>query len=194
MIREIVVTTLDAAGHPHAAPMGLILQPEAPPVLAPFRPSRTLDNLMARCSAVINHVDDVRIFAGCVCGRHDWPTRPSSVIEGAVLQAALSHAEAVVSAVDDDPVRPRFHLRIVHEETHAPFRGLNRAKAAVIEAAVLVSRLHMLPAERIDAEIAHLAVAVTKTAGPEELEAWGWLLDRIAAWRTDATARTESAA
>ena len=88
-----------------------------------------------------------------------------------------------MALVEDDPVRPRFHLELVREETHAPFRGLNRAKAAVVEAAVLASRLHMLPAGRIDAEMAHLAIAVGKTAGPEELEAWGWLQDHIAAWR-----------
>lgn len=186
MIQETVVTTLDAAGRPHVAPMGLTLTAGARPVLAPFRPSRTLDNLMARRRVVINYTDDVRVIAGCICGRHDWPTHPATAIEGAVLDAALAHAEAVVALVEDDPVRPRFHLDIVHEETRAPFRGLNRAKAAVVEAAVLVSRLHMLPAERVDAEMAHLAVAVGKTAGPEELEAWGWLQDHVAAWRARA--------
>ncbi|MGQ9366478.1 DUF447 domain-containing protein [Azospirillum sp. ST 5-10] len=183
MIREIVVVTLDPDGSPHAAPMGLIAAPGAAPVLAPFRPSRTLDNLMQRRQAVLNYTDDVRVFAGCVCGRKSWPTRPAARVAGGVLEGALAHAEAEVAAVEDDPVRPRFSLRIVHEETHAPFRGLNRAKAAVIEGAVLVSRLHLLPAARIDAEMEHLAVAVDKTADPEEREAWQWLVDHIAAWR-----------
>lgn len=188
MIQETVITTLDAAGRPHVAPMGLILEPGARPVLAPFRPSRTLDNLTARRCAVINYTDDVRVIAGCVCGRHDWPVRPATVIAGAVLDAALAHAEVVVAEVADDPVRPRFHLDIVHEATHAPFRGLNRAKAAVVEAAVLVSRLHLLPPDRVEADVAHLAVAVGKTAGPDELEAWGWLMERVAAWQRESAA------
>jgi hypothetical protein len=74
----------------------------------------------------------------------------------------------------------------VHEASHAPFRGFNRAQAAVIEAAVLVSRLHLLPPEKIDSELAYLAIAVGKTAGPAEQEAWGWLQERIAQHRARA--------
>lgn len=183
MIREVVVTTLSPEGTAHAAPMGMILPADGGMVLAPFRPSRTLDNLLAARVAVINYTDDVRVFAGCVCGRKDWPTRPATVVPGAVLTAALAHAEVRVTAVEDDPVRVRFHLEPVHEATHAPFRGLNRAKAAVIEGAVLISRLHLLPLARIEAEMAQLSIAVTKTAGPEEAEAWGWLTARVEAWK-----------
>ena len=61
--------------------------------------------------------------------------------------------------------------------------GLNRAKAAVLEAAVLVSRLHMLSDEKIDSEIAYLQIAIDKTAGEDELEAWGWLMHRIKTFR-----------
>ena len=53
----------------------------------------------------------------------------------------------------------------VHEVTHAPFIGFNRAQAAVIEGAVLVSRLHMLPRRRSTAEMAYLQIAIDKTAG-----------------------------
>jgi hypothetical protein len=63
--------------------------------------------------------------------------------------------------------------------THAPFRGLNRAKAAVLEAAILVSRLSMLPREKVDNEIAFLSISVEKTAGPEEREAWDWLMEAV---------------
>ena len=54
---------------------------------------------------------------------------------------------------------------------------------AVIEAAVLVSRLHMLPPEKIDSEMAYLKIAINKTAGPEEHEAWGWLQEAVAKHR-----------
>jgi len=71
----------------------------------------------------------------------------------------------------------------VHEVTHAPFVGINRAQAAVVEAAVLVSRLHMLPQHKIDTEMAYLQIAIDKTAGAAEHEAFGWLLDAVAAHR-----------
>jgi hypothetical protein len=41
----------------------------------------------------------------------------------------------------------------------------------------------MLPREKIDTELEYLSIAVAKTAGPREQEAWGWLLERIAQFR-----------
>ena len=64
---------------------------------------------------------------------------------------------------------------------HAPFAGFNRAQAAVIEAAILVSRLHMLPREKIETEIGYLETAIEKTAGAQETEAWTWLMEAIRA-------------
>jgi hypothetical protein len=187
MIRESIITTLSPAGEVHIAPMGVIWR-DGVPVLAPFRPSRTLDNLLEQAFAVINHTDDVRVFAGCLTGRRDWPVRPAEKARGVVLASALAHQEVEVAAFEDDAVRPRFRCRVVHETAHAPFRGFNRAQAAVIEAAILVSRLHMLPEEKVAREMEYLAIAIEKTAGPQEREAWGWLVARIDAFRRDATA------
>ncbi|MGH8750354.1 MAG: DUF447 family spectrin-like domain-containing protein, partial [Burkholderiales bacterium] len=61
--------------------------------------------------------------------------------------------------------------------------GFNRAQGAVLEAAVLVSRLHLLPREKIEAEVKYLAIAIEKTAGPAEREAWSWLMEKIEAHR-----------
>ena len=63
--------------------------------------------------------------------------------------------------------------------SHAPFKGFNRAQAAVIEAAILASRLHMLPREKIERELGYLQIAVEKTAGPREHEAWRLLVEKI---------------
>jgi hypothetical protein len=186
VIRESIITTRSLAGEVHIAPMGVIWRDELP-ILAPFRPSRTLDNLRARGQAVISHTDDVRVFAGCLTGRRDWPVRPAERVDGVVLEGALAHQELEVAAFEDDEVRPRFRCRVVHAAAHAPFRGFNRAQAAVIEAAILVSRLGMLPAEKVDREIAYLAIAIEKTAGAQEREAWTWLTDRIDAFRREAT-------
>ena len=72
MIRETVVTTISADGCVHVAPIGLIEEPDGW-IIAPFHPSRTLDNLRAVPQAVANYTDDVRIFAGCLTGRREWP-------------------------------------------------------------------------------------------------------------------------
>jgi hypothetical protein len=179
MIHEVIVTTVSAAGKPHVAPFGLIAAEPDEWVIAPFHPSTTLDNLRAVPFLVANYTDDVRIFAGCLTGRRDWPCAPSTTVPPPRLAAALAHAEMAVVSVQEDAQRPRFRCRIVHRETHAPFEGMNRAKAAVVEAAILVSRLSMLPRDKVEAEIAYLEIAISKTAGEQEREAWGWLMQAV---------------
>ena len=192
MIRETIVTTQSADGRVHIAPIGIIQEGEHW-VIAPFKPSTTLDNLRANPFAVANYTDDVLVFAGCLTGRRDWPTRPASHVPGAVLEQALAHAELAVVEVAEDELRPRFRCRVVNEGSHAPFRGFNRAQAAVIEAAILISRLHMLPWDKIEREIAYLEIAISKTAGPRERQAWDWLMARVEEHKAKA-AETEGAA
>jgi len=180
-IRESVVTTLNADGSAHIAPLGVI---ERPPflVLAPFAPSTTLANLRRHPFACVAYTTEARLFAGCVTGRRrDWPVLPAERIRGWRLRDCLAHAEVEVEAVEEDAQRPRFLCRELHEAVHAPFRGLNRAQAAVVEGAILVSRLHLLPREKIEREMAHLQIAIDKTAGAAEREAWGWLVEAVAA-------------
>jgi len=178
MIRETIVTTVGAEGRVHLAPLGIIAESDGF-ILAPFRPSTTLENLRVVPFAVANYTDDVQIFAGCLTGRRDWPVTASEKIPVARLAAALAHAELAVVRVSEDQQRPRFHCRVVHRVSHAPFEGLNRAKAAVIEAAILASRLDFLAQEKIEREIEYLRIAVEKTAGAAEQEAWGWLMEKI---------------
>jgi hypothetical protein len=178
IIRECIVTTLSEEGRVHIAPLGLIAE-EGGWIIASFRPSATLDNLRSNPHAVANFTDDVLVFAGCLTGRKDWPTRPSTHVPGAVIEGTLAHAELAVAYVQEDEQRPRFHCRVVHEASHAPFKGFNRAQAAVIEAAILASRVHMLPREKIERELGYLQIAVEKTAGPREHEAWRLLVEKI---------------
>lgn len=178
MIFETVVVTQGGDGRFHVAPMG-IREQGGLFVLAPFRPSTTLENLRATAQAVINMTDDVSIIAGCLTGRREWPLVPVERVRGARLEGALSHFEAEVVRVEEDELRPRFFCKVVYEEMHRPFRGFNRAQAAVVEAAILVSRLHMLPPEKIEREIEYLSIAMEKTAGEREWRAWSWLMEKI---------------
>jgi hypothetical protein len=182
VIYETVVSTVAADGTPHVAPMGVRYR-GADVVLMPFRPSTTLANIVASGHAVLNVVLDTRVFAGSVTGRRSWPMQPTERIEGLRLACALSHVELALAELQDDAQRPVLRMARLFEASHAPFVGFNRAQAAVIEGAVLVSRLHMLPAEKVDAEMAYLQIAVDKTAGPEEHEAWGWLTEAVATHR-----------
>ena len=147
MIRETIVTTIDGEGRVHIAPLGIIAD-GGRWILAPFRPSKTLDNLRAVPFAVANHTDDVRIYAGCLTGRRDWATVACEETPAPRLKDCLAHMSLRVVDVGEDEMRPRFRCEVVRSVSHAPFAGFNRAQAAVIEAAILASRLHLLAARQ----------------------------------------------
>jgi hypothetical protein len=182
-IFETIVTVRGQDGRTHITPLGVRYE-SGLIVLAPFRPSTTLDLLLQSRAAVVNCTDDVRVFAGCIVGRRDWPLAPATRVDGVRLASCLAHDEIELTDLIDDAQRPRLRCRSVHRETHAAFRGYNRAQAAVIEAAILVSRLSMLPAGKLEAELQYLQIAIDKTAGEAELQAWSWLMEAIAAHRS----------
>ncbi|TMH05984.1 MAG: DUF447 family protein, partial [Betaproteobacteria bacterium] len=92
VIFEAVVTTLSPQGRPHVAPMGVRYAGDQV-VLMPFRPSTTLDNIVATRHAVLNIVVDTRVFAGCVTGRKAWPTLAAERVPCVRLACALQHVE-----------------------------------------------------------------------------------------------------
>lgn len=183
MIHETIVTTATPDGHPHVAPMGARYEGDFV-ILSPFRPSVTLDNIVASRAAVLNFTTDVRIFAGCVTHyATDWPTRAASRVASVRLAESLAHAEFELDELRDDKERPVLRMKCVHRENHAPFAGFNRAQAAVVEGAILVSRLFMLPADKVDREMAYLQIAIDKTGGETERTAWEWLTAAVARHR-----------
>ncbi|MDD1632685.1 MAG: DUF447 family protein [Methylococcaceae bacterium] len=175
MIQETIVTTQNSSGVTHIAPMGIHVNGDDF-IILPFRPSMTLNNLLESKTAVLNYCDDVRVFAGCLTGRRDWPLIPAEKIKGQVLQCALAHTEVELVRIEDDPARPKLFCKAVHTVNHAPFKGFNRAQYSVLEAAILISRLNRLPIEKIESEIDYLRIGLEKTGGDRELEAWGWLM------------------
>ncbi len=177
-IRECIVTTIKDDGSAHIAPMGIHEEDEQL-IIMPFKPSATLENIERDGTATLNYTDDVRIFAGCLTGRRNWPTCPTQVIKGIRLKNCLAHNELEVINKAEDEIRPKYFCKVIHEVTHAPFHGYNRAQSAVIELAILVSRLHMLPQEKIQKEIEYLRVGLEKTSGLREHEAWGWLMTKV---------------
>lgn len=185
-IREVVITTANSDATVHIAPMGIWQSGEEHVAIAPYRPSHTLDNLLRDCRAVINCCDDVRIFAGCLTGRRDWPV---CALSGAAagpawrLQAALSHSEVQMVDYQPDAQRPVCLCTVHRHVNHAPFSGFNRAQAAVLEAAILLSRRQLLAPEKIEREIEYLRIAIDKTAGERELQAWAWLMEALDDWR-----------
>ena len=67
--------------------------------------------------------------------------------------------------------------RVIHFGRLRDFFGFNRAKHAVVEAAILATRVHLLTDTDILQQLTSLKTPVKKTAGPSELEAFE-LLER----------------
>ncbi len=187
MIQETIVTTQNSSGVAHIAPMGIHINGDEI-IILPFRPSATLNNLLENKTAVLNYCDDVRVFAGCLTGRRDWPLNAAEKINGQVLKCALAHTEVELVRIEDDPTRPKLSCKAVHIVNHTPFKGFNRAQYSVLEAAILISRLSMLPLAKIEAEIDYLRIGFEKTAGDRELEAWGWLMAVIDSHKAEVNA------
>lgn len=185
MIIESIFTTLAADGTLNCAPMG-VEWGEDTIVVKPFLETTTFKNLRDTGAGVVNLTDDVMLFAQAALANPVFPHGPATAVKGAVLEAACSWRELSVVSIDDTPPRSRIVTRVVHRGSRRDFLGFNRARHAVLEAAILATRLHLLPASEITQELARLQVIVDKTAGPREREAMALVTDHV---RTT-TART----
>jgi uncharacterized protein len=178
VIVETIVTTVDEIGAINFAPMGVEWGDDTL-VLKPFLETTTFHNLRGSRAAVVNLTDDVMLFAQGAIASPQFPWRPAAVVRGAVLEAACSWREIEVATIDDTPPRSRIEGRVVHTGFTREFLGFNRARHAVLEAAILATRTHLIPVEQIREEYTRLQVIVDKTAGPREREAMAFLTDYV---------------
>ena len=182
MIVETIVTTISSDGEVNCAPMGVEWNPDAEPesiVLKPFLETATYRNVLATRAAVVNLIDDVRVFAKAAISNPAYQTVPAQVVRGVALADACSWRELEVTGIDSTPPRSRVDTRTVHRQVRREFIGFNRARHAVLEAAIYATRVHLLPREFVLSEIERLQVIVDKTAGPREFEAMALLVDYI---------------
>ena len=178
MILESIVTSRDHGGAINFAPMGVEWGDENI-VLKPFLETSTFRNVSTSRQAVVNLTDDVMLFAQGAISSPQFAWVPASVVKGAVLQGACSWRELEILSIDATPPRSRIEARVVHSGVIREFMGFNRAKHAVLEAAILATRTHLIPADQIRDEFARLQVIVDKTAGPREHEAMALLTDYV---------------
>ncbi|MDI1299484.1 DUF447 domain-containing protein [Methylotenera sp.] len=178
MIFETIISTVNSQGEAHVTPFGIQVQ-DGLVVISPYKPSVTLDNILATQHAVMNLTDDVRVFAGALTRRQAWSLIAAEKIAGYRLAETLAHKELKLVKINEDALRPQLFLEVIHEVQHQSFLGFNRAQAAVIELAVLASRLNMLAKDKVLAEMQYLQIAVDKTAGERELLAWTWLTEKV---------------
>jgi hypothetical protein len=179
LILETVVTTINPDGSVNCAAMG-VEWGEPRIVIKPYRGTRTLRNLRATRTAVVNLTDDILLFSQAALGDPHPPTRPATRVEGAVLDDACSWREVRVEAIDEGEARARVSTMVVGGGAGREFLGFNRARHAVLEASILASRARWLEAEDIRTELRRLQVLVDKTAGSREREAMAYVTKALA--------------
>jgi hypothetical protein len=178
MILEGIVTTISPAGAVNIAPMGPHVEPDMQRfVLRPFPTAQTYQNLVAHGEGVLHVTDDVLLLAKGALGKVEPPPRlvPATRVKGFVLVDACRYYEFRVADIDDSEQRARITAEVVHRGRLRDFFGFNRAKHAVVEAAILATRTDFLPLDEIEAEFQKLQVVVNKTGGPREHEAFEFL-------------------
>jgi uncharacterized protein len=180
VIIETIVTTLSPDGDVNVAPMGVEWGEEAL-VLKPFLETATYRNVAATGAAVVNLIDDVRVFACAAISNPVYPGFAAVAVRGVVLADCCSWREMKLRTLDATPPRARIEMAVVHHGTRREFIGFNRARHAVLEAAIYATRVHMLPRTYLESELARLQVIVDKTAGAAEQEAMRLLADYIRA-------------
>jgi beta-RFAP synthase len=183
VIFEGLVTTLDQDGGVHVAAMGPEFSPcakgnsSAELIIKPYQTSRTFANLHRTGQCVFHLTDDVELIAAAAIGqvvetpRH----RPAPQIAGAILLDACRWYALQVESEDLQAARAVFKCRVVAEGTQRDFLGFNRARHAVIEAAILATRVAFLDPATIDEDLARWRPLVEKTGGDVEQRAFEML-------------------
>lgn len=195
MILESIVTTVDGEGNVNIAPLGPIVHPPRDDrtlpsfCLRPYAGSRTCANLLFNGKAVIHVTDDALLIAKTAIGN----VSPDGLVCG-VGELFPSHFRlkdchrwfaVEVDQYSGEPPRHEMAARCVAEGIVRPFFGFNRAKHAVIEAAIMATRIGLIDPETIRRSISELRSPVQKTAGDDEIEAF----EMIAAYISDRLSR-----
>lgn len=197
MILEGIITTTASNGAIHIAPMGPDVEPSFDCLLLrPFATAQTYKNLLKHGEGVFHVTDDVLLLAQAALGKLSDipPYRAAAKVQGFVLTDSCRYFEFRVRSIDDRAERVRIEADVVHKQSMRDFFGFNRAKHAVLEAAILATRTGFLPLAEIDAEYRRLAILVNKTGGSQEKSAFAFLkayLDEVIEERDEGSTEVE---
>ena len=182
LILEGLLTTIDFQGGCHLSAMGpRVNQSLEQFLLRPYQSSGMFGNLCLSRSAVFHTTDDVLLLARVVTGSlTNVPLHRSAMnVQGFVLEESCHAWELSVESIDASHPRAEMVARVVGEHAGRSFLGFNRARHAVLEGAILVTRLGMLDHAEIVRQFRDLKILVTKTGGDREHEAFAILESRV---------------
>ena len=118
--------------------------------------------------------DDVELLARAAIGPLSPPPEftPAEGVDGFRLADCCRWYAFRLRSLDDSQPRTTIVADVVERGHVRDFFGFNRAKHAVVEAAILATRLGLLPIDEIRAEYQRLKILVDKTGGEQEQRAF----------------------
>lgn len=181
-IIEGLITTWNHDGTTNVAPQGpIVLVPGERLLLRPWQGSRTYDNLWRDRAAVFHLTDDVLLLAETAIGepRVEPPLVPAEIVDGMAMANSLESWELVIDEAAEHGPRSEMTARIVNRVVRRTSPGWNRAQFAVIETAILATRLHLIAGPIVRADLERWRVVVEKTGGEREYQAFELLAEYI---------------
>lgn len=185
MIIEGLVTSRDSAGCVNCAAMGARVVDDAAwcagaateLVLRPYRESQTYRNLISCETAVFHVTDDVEMLTRVVLKQADVTRCLCTVddVDVPILVDACRWYALRVQAADTTRQPAHVTCRVVRTGRQRAFAGLNRAMLAVVELAILATRIEYQHMTDWQEQVERLAPLVTKTGGDREQRAFALL-------------------
>lgn len=178
MILEGIITTTNEDGSANISPMGPVVDEAMRKfVMRPYQTSTTYRNLKRTGHAVFHVTDDVELLAHAAVGTPDPlpKLQPAQAVPGWIISDACRWYALRVRSLDDSQERTEIICDVVDQGRLRDFFGFNRAKHAVVEAAILATRVRFLDIRFILSEFERLEVLVEKTGGPAERRAFDYL-------------------
>lgn len=159
--------------------MGPVVSPQLDQwLLRPFQSSATFQWLRAHPVCVFHVVDDALAVARTVLGL-DPELEFERIDGGWVIQSCCHWYQLRIREWDVSQPRSQAVGELSQQGVCRPFWGWNRAKHAILEASILITRLHLLDRDHILQELDRLETTIQKTAGPDEWEAWRLLREHV---------------
>ncbi len=178
MIVETIFSTLDESGKPNFAPMGIVWGEEFVTV-RPFRTSHTFRNLVSSGHGVANLSDDVLAYVQCALYDAVLPNFPAKLVPGAVFSSTCSWREVALVTQAGTAERAELSCRVVFEGKQKDFLGFRRAANAVIEAAILATRLAFHEHEAVIESLNRYGHIVEKAGDENDREAFQLVHDYV---------------
>ena len=182
LVVEGLLLTRGSDGDFNLSPMGIRYSRNGEMILLrPFKSSRSYRNLKHFEEAVFHITDNVDLIARAAVAKVSSIPSITNLKNSSMCRLADTCRWYYLRVTDSDEteMRATFDMRIVERGHVRDFVGFNRAKFAVVEAAIYATRVGILPQDEILQQLSRLEPLVEKTGGQQERLAFKFVKESV---------------